>query len=146
MNVNTPEHELLEAADQAVRDHDAVADEERIKYLFEHNYDDGIGVVGVDKTLAALLNGQVQELYMTASLDDITYDRDSVRNVLTDYAPGTDGEVADATERSMLIDELIKQAARSADKIRFIEDPHLLKTVGGVGAILRYQAKGVSNV
>lgn len=145
MNVNTPEHELLETADQAVRDHDAEADKERIEYLFEHNYDDGIGVVGVDKTLAALLNGQVQDLYVTANLDDITYNRDSVRSVLTDYAPGTDGEVADAAEKAMLVDELIKQAARSADTVRFIEDPHLLKAVGGVGAILRYQAKGVSN-
>ena len=146
MNVNTPEHELLEAADQAVREHDAKADKEKIDYLLEHNYEDGVGVVGVDKTLAALLNGQVQELYVTADLDDVTYDRDSVRLVLANYAPGTDGEMPDATERAMLVDELIKLAARSADAIKIIEDPHLLKTVGGVGAILRYQAKGVSNV
>jgi peptide chain release factor subunit 1 len=146
MNVNTPEHELLEAADRAVRDADAEADKEKVDFLFEHNYDDGVGVAGVEKTLAALFSGQVQELYLTADLDEITYDRNAVRTVLASYAPGEDGELPDATERAMLIDELIKQAARSADRIRFIEDPHLLKTVGGVGAILRYQAKGVSNI
>lgn len=146
MNINTPEHELLEAADQAVRDADADGDKQKVEYLFEHSYEDGVGVVGVEKTLAALLNGQVQELYLTADLDQISYDRNAVRTVLADYAPGTDGDLPDASERAMLIDELIKQAARSADRIRFIEDPHLLKTVGGVGAMLRYQAKGVSIV
>lgn len=146
MNVNTPEHELLEAADKAVREADADGDKQKVEYLFEHNYDEGIGVAGVDKTLAALLNGQVQELYVTADLDQITYDRNAVRTILAAYAPGEDGGLPDATERAMLVDELIKQAARSADSVRFIEGPHLLKTVGGVGAILRYQAKGVSNI
>jgi peptide subunit release factor 1 (eRF1) len=129
-----------------VREADAEGDKEKIEFLFEQNYDDGIGVVGVEKTLAALLNGQVQELYLTADLDEITYDRNAVRSVIKDYAPGSDDELPDAAERAMLVDELVKQAARSADRVRIIEDTHLLKTVGGVGAILRYQAKGVSNV
>ena len=124
---------------------DAEVDKARIEYLFEHNYDNGIGVTGVDKTLAALMNGQVQELYLTADLDQITYSRGDVRQVLADYAPGDQPtEDADPNEPELLIDELVKYAAQSSDGIRIIEDPHLLKTAGGVGAILRYQAKGVS--
>lgn len=146
LNVNTPEHELLDAAENAVREYDEATDKEKIDFLIEQNYDDGLGVVGVDKTLAALLNGEVQELYITSNPDDITYNRDAVRGVLANYAPGEDGELPDAAERAMLVDELIKQASQSADKVRFIEDPHLLKTVGGVGALLRYRVQGVSNV
>ena len=64
--------------------------------------------------------------------------------MLEAYAPGEPTENTDPNERELLIDELIKYAAESSDRIRIIEDPHLLKTAGGVGAILRYQAKGVS--
>lgn len=144
LHIDTPEDELVEAAERALREHDAEADKKKIDYLFEHNYDEGIGVTGVDKTLAALMNGQVMELYLTADLDEITYSRGDVEQVLEAYAPGEPTENTDPNERELLIDELIKYAAESSDRIRIIEDPHLLKTAGGVGAILRYQAKGVS--
>lgn len=145
LHIETPEDKLIDEATQALRKHDAEADKERIEYLFEHNYDEGVGVTGVDKTLAALMNGQVQELYLTADISEITYRRGDVEQVLADYAPGDQPtEEADPNEPKLLIDELIKYAAQSSDKLRIIEDPHLLKTAGGVGAILRYQAKGVS--
>ena len=146
LNVNTPEHEILEAATELLREKDAEQDKERIATLLEQNYDDGIGVTGVEKTLTALLNGQVQELYINADLDQINYRRNDVRQILKAYEPGEDSDLPDPGERAELIDELLKRAAGSADRIRFIDDPHLLKTVGGVGAILRYQAKGVSNI
>lgn len=145
MNVNTPEHELIEAARDAVGQHDALRDKEKIDYVFEVNYDGGVGVTGFEKTLSALYNGQVQELYLSADPDDIVYRREDVKLLLKQYAPGLDGDMPEASERETLIDELIKQAATSAERIRLIEDPHLLKKAGGVGAVLRYQVKGVSN-
>ena len=145
LNANTPEHELIDAAREAVIEHDKKADKEKIDYVFEVNYDGGVGVTGFEKTLSALFNGQVQELYLSSNPDDIVYRREDVKLILSEYAPGLDGELPEVSERETLIDELVKQAAASAERIRFIEDPHLLKSVGGVGAILRYQAKGVSN-
>jgi len=145
LNVNTPEHELLDAAMQAVQKNDTVVDKEKIDYLLEHNYDEGVGVAGFAKTLTALLNGQVQELYITSDIEDITYNTGQINKILKDYAPGEDGDMPDPHRHTLLIDELLVRAAESADEIRFIEDPELLKEAGGVGAILRYQAKVVSN-
>jgi peptide chain release factor subunit 1 len=146
LNVNTPEHEIAEAAREAVERHDAEADKERVEYLFEVNYDDGVGVTGFEKTLAALFNGQVQEVYLSADVDDIVYRTEDVKAVLKSYAPGMDDSVPETGQKELLLDEIIRQAAVSADRIRFVKDPHLLKTVGGIGAILRYQTKGASNV
>lgn len=144
-NVNTPEHEIAEAAREAVSQHLGESDKEKIEYLFEVNYEDGVGVTGFDKTLSALFNGQVQELYLSADPENITYRTSDVRLVLKEYDPGIDENLPDASEKEFLIDELIKLASSSADAVRFISDEHLLKTAGGVGAILRYQVKGVSN-
>lgn len=145
LNVNTPEHEIATAAAAAVEEHGKEMEKETADHLFEVNYDGGTGVTGIEHTLAALFNGQVQELYLSSNMDDIVYRTGDVKVLLKDYAPGIDEDLPDANEKEFLVDELIRQAARSADKIRFIEDPQLLKKVGGVGALLRYQAKGVSS-
>jgi peptide subunit release factor 1 (eRF1) len=145
LNVNTPEHEIGDASEKAVAEHKVKAEKETIDHLFEVNYEDGVGVTGFENVLSALFNGQVQELYLSSNPDDIVYRREEVKLLLKNYAPGLNDDLPEVSERESLIDELIKLAASSADRVRFIEDPHLLKTVGGVGAILRYQAKGVSN-
>lgn len=145
LNVNTPEHEIATAAAAAVEEHGKEAEKETTDNLFEVNYDGGTGVAGMEPTLAALLNGQVQELYLSSNPDDIVYRTGDIKVLLKDYAPGLNEDLPDPNEKIFMLDELIRQAARSADKITFIEDPQLLKQVGGVGALLRYQAKGVSN-
>jgi len=145
INVNTPEHEISEAARAAVEKYEASRDKENIDHLFEVNYDDGVGVTGVEKTLTALLNGQVQELYLSADPDDVAYRAEDIRVVIKNYPDIEEGRF-ETRDKELLIDEMIKLAAGSAERIRFIEDPHLLKAVGGAGAILRYQTKGASNV
>lgn len=145
LNVKTPEHELIAAAIDAINRHDAIADKEKIDYLVEMDYDGGVGVTGFEKTLTALFNGQVRELYLSADPNDIAFQRADLKVLLKGYAPGLDEDLPEINEHEALVDELIKLAAASAERIRFIEDPHLLTTVGGVGAILRYQAKGVAH-
>jgi peptide subunit release factor 1 (eRF1) len=143
LNIDTPEHELLEAAEQAIFQNQTLVDKEKIDNLFEQNYDDGLGVTGVEKTLAALSNGQVQELYISADFTGIEYDPKQVYKVLSAYAAGDDGEVPDIRRQGMVVDELLRRAVESADTIRFIKDENLLSEVGGVGALLRYKiAKG----
>jgi peptide chain release factor subunit 1 len=146
LNVKSPVHEVYEAAAKAIDEHDIELEKQEIERLLENNYDDGIGVVGAEETLKALLNGQVQELFISANPDDISYSRNDVRAVLKAYEPGEDGDLPDASEKIEIINEFVKRAAMSADSIRFVSDPQLLKTHGGIGAILRYQAKGVSNI
>ncbi|MFN6964344.1 MAG: Vms1/Ankzf1 family peptidyl-tRNA hydrolase [Pyrinomonadaceae bacterium] len=145
-NIDTPENELAQAAAELLRSHDAEEDKAMIAQLVEQDYDRGRGVTGVETTLTALLNGQVQELYMSASPEAVRYNRNEVRQVIAEYQPGEDSELPDPREARMVIDELLRRAAQTADRIRFIEDPELLAAAGGVGALLRYQAKGVTNL
>lgn len=139
LNVNTPEHELLDEAEKAIRRHDTLQDKEKIDRLFEENYDGGLAVVGVEKTLAALSNGQVQELFLSADFDKIKYNKNNVEEVLENYAPGEDTQPPSVKNSGMIVDELIRKGLNSADNIRFIEDENLLKNAGGVGALLRYR-------
>jgi peptide chain release factor subunit 1 len=140
LNVNTPEQELLDAAEQAVHQNNTLVDKEKIDNLIEQNYDEGLGVTGVEKTLEALSNGQVQELYVSANFDSIEYDAKKVYKVLNAYAPGEDGaEIPNIRKSGAVIDELLRRAFDSADSVRFIKDENLLKEFGGVGALLRYQ-------
>jgi peptide chain release factor subunit 1 len=145
LNVRTPAHEVLDSAGKAINAHRTITQKERVDFLNEQNYEDGIGVTGVEKTLAALFNGQVQELLISSDFDTIKYDYDSIWKTLKAYEPGVDAALPPAGEQGMIIDELIKQAVDSAENITFIEDENLLKEFGGIGAILRYQVKGVTN-
>lgn len=139
LNIDTPEHQLLEEAQKAIHWHNTLEDKEKIDRLFEENYDGGLGVVGVEKTLAALSNGQVQELYLSADFGRIKYNAKKLNEVIEAYAPGEETEPPDVGQAGMIVDELIRRGLNSADDIRFIEDENLLAKAGGIGAILRYK-------
>jgi peptide chain release factor subunit 1 len=136
--IHTPEHEILEATMEAVRARDAETDAEKVNRLLDEYRADGLGVVGVDATLAALSNGQVEELLLSASLKEIRYDEKQVEKVLSAYAQGG-GAAPDASDPRSVADELIARAQTSAARITFIEDAQLLAGIGGVGALLRYK-------
>lgn len=142
LEIRASEDEILEAAAQVIHQHDTLKDKEKIDHLKEQNYDGGFGVVGVEKTLEALSNGQVQELYLSASFDKIKYNAKKVGEVLEAYAPGDEDEIPHISQAGEIIDELIRRGLESADNIRFIEDENLMKGTGGVGAILRYKING----
>lgn len=139
LDIKTPEKEILDAAETAIKQHDTLKDKEKIDFLKEQNYDEGFSVTGVSETLKALENGQVQELYLSADFNEIQYNKPDVKEVLKNYAPGADGEMPNASHAGMIADELIRQALNSADHIRFIEDENLLEEFGGVGALLRFK-------
>lgn len=109
----------------------------------------GLGVLGVEKTLEALSNGQVEELAIVSSFDAISYDKKQVKEVLENYAPGEDQssteDLPDYHEQRQIADELIIRAINSAAKIHFIEDASLLEENGGVGAVLRFNMNATAN-
>jgi peptide chain release factor subunit 1 len=139
LDINTPEHEILQTTLEALRAHDAETDVEKTRRLLDEYRADGLAVVGVADTLAALSNGQVEELLISASLRNIQYDEREVSKVLEAYAPLVETE-ADTGEPRMIADELVSRAQQlSAARITFIEEESLLKEVGGTGALLRYK-------
>jgi peptide chain release factor subunit 1 len=139
LGVKTPEHEVLEATMQLMRVHNATTDAEKVKRLLDEYRADGLAVVGVAATLAALSNGQVEELLISASMRGIRYDEQQVEKVMAAYAPAT-GHTADTSEPRTIADELVRRAQQmSSARVTFIEDESLLVTAGGVGALLRYR-------
>lgn len=136
------ENELKAAALEIVQKHDREQDREAVARMIGAKESSELGVTGVSATLAALSNGQVEELLILASPDRIRYNEENVEQVLEDYAPGDDNSLTDAlpdtSEKRLILDELIVRAYNSSARIRFIEETSILSGVGGVGAILRY--------
>ncbi len=138
IDIRTPEHEIMERTLETFRARDAVIDMERVEELKNAVRGTNLGVAGAADTLAALSNGQVDELFLTAGMSEIEHEPDETRAVLKAYAPGEEGEILDSSRRRIVVDELIKRAKETGASIHFITDASLLATMGGVGATLRY--------
>jgi peptide chain release factor subunit 1 len=113
LDVNAPENEVLAATLDSLREQDATDDADKVRRLFEQHRAGGLAVVGRDETLAALEMGQVDELVVSASLEQIHPEE--------------------------VPDELVTKAAQTSASVSFIQDAALLEPVGGVGAFLRYR-------
>jgi peptide subunit release factor 1 (eRF1) len=92
--------------------------------------------------LAALRNGQVNELLISARLEQIEADHEKPVREILEKELGMLTE-PDSDLRMVLSDALVTRARQIGASITFIEDPSLLEHVGGVGALLRYRHAGV---
>ena len=136
--IDTPEHELLDESLTAFRRHDSLTDMEKVQRLLNEYRADDLGVAGVPETLAALSNGQVEEMLIAAKPDSIQYDEEEVKKVLELYR----GEepLPDELDQRSVADELVKRAnTLSSATVTFIEDSTRLEMLGGVGGFLRYR-------
>lgn len=137
LGIDTPEHELLEESLAAFRRHDSLTDMQKVEQMLDQFRGDDLAVAGVPDTLAALSNGQVEEMLLVAAADGLKFDEAEVRKVLEVY--GAD-DIPETLDQRTVADELIRRANQmSAAKVTFIEDTTRLKQVGGVGALLRYR-------
>lgn len=140
LSVKTPEHELLETTIETYRKHDAVSDMEKVQQLKDEYRAGGLAVVGVAETLAALSNGQVEELLISGAVNNIEFEEKEVERVIAAYATGEGAVRPVNLEPRTVADELVTRAQQiSSAKVTFIEDQSLLDRVGGVGALLRYR-------
>lgn len=137
LGIDTPEHELLEETLNAFRRHDSLTDMEKVERLLGEFRGDNLAVAGVPDTLAALTNGQVEEMLIVAAADGLKFDEAEVRKVLEVY--GAD-DIPETLDHRAVADELIRRANQmSAAQVTFVEDATRLEQVGGVGALLRYR-------
>ena len=138
LDISTPEHEILKETNEVLRERDAETDAEKVARMLNEYRAGGLAVVGVEKTLAALSNGQVDELLLTATPAEISYSEKKVEKVIEAYDAGASADL-DTSETRVVADELIRRAQSTSARVTFIEDVSLLSDVGGVGALLRYQ-------
>lgn len=138
LGIDTPEHELLEESLAAFRRHDSLTDMEKVERLLNEYRADDLGVGGVAETLAALSNGQVEEMLIAAKPESLVYDEAEVKKVLTLYR--NEQPLPDELDQRSVADELVRRAnVLSSAKVTFIEDSKRLEGLGGVGGFLRYR-------
>jgi len=144
LGINTPEHEVLEESLTAFRRHDSLTDTEKVQRLLNEYRADDLGVGGVPETLAALSNGQVEELLIAAKAESIQFDMEEVEKVLKLYQ---DEPLPEPLEQRTVADELVRRAnVLSSAKVTFIEDSTRLEGIGGVGGFLRYRIEPQRNI
>jgi peptide subunit release factor 1 (eRF1) len=109
-----PVTEILAAANELLREHDAKTDVETAGRLLDVYRSGGLAVAGPEDVGRALQWSQVDELVIAATLE------------------------REGPEREKEAAELVALARRTEAKVTFIEDPKLLEPIEGVGAFLRY--------
>jgi peptide subunit release factor 1 (eRF1) len=147
LDINAAEHEILSETMEVMRGYDAQTDVEKVQRLLDEYRAGGLAVVGSQDTLEALSMGQVEELLVTATQQDIEGDAadvailsDTLEEVPEPVVGGVDGAVAEIAPDSVVVsDDLVTRARQTSARITFIEDATLLAEVGGVGALLRYR-------
>lgn len=135
--------EIEETTREAMGIDNATGDHAQVKRVLDAaNAAAGMGSLGLEDTLRALSNGQVQKLVVSADLEAIEYDEKEVQRILNQYAPGDDNSGREAMPKANIAGEiadlLIVKAINTDAKIEFIEDASLLEQAGGVGAVFRY--------
>jgi peptide subunit release factor 1 (eRF1) len=138
LSIDTPEHELLQESLKAFHAKDSLTDMQNVEKFLGEFRGDNLAVAGVPDTLAALSNGQVEELIIASSSGKLKYDEDEVKQVLDAYQAIAAGP--EVLNEKSIADELVRRARQlSSARVTFIEDATRLEQVGGVGALLRYR-------
>lgn len=146
----TANAEVVKAALESMRRLNERTDREKVDAAVGAYRAGGLGVVGPDRTLLALTNGQVDELLLTASLATLgaLHNTPAAAMALANDAglaePAVEtavaGEPAHADVGTVrLADELVTKAHQTAARVTFIEDASLLEPYGGVAALLRFR-------
>jgi peptide chain release factor subunit 1 len=138
LDITTPEHEVMQASFEAVRAHDALKDAEKIEKVLDKYLGSGFAVAGARDTLIALTLGQVDEMLLSASEQDV---RDDLTGKDADLIPALPGDdPGNGGARSAVIaDELVARARQTDAGVTFIEDAARLAAHGGVCAKLRFR-------
>lgn len=139
LDIKTPEHAVLKATMDSLREHNLQTDAEKVRQLFDDYRAGGLAVVTWKDTVEAIERGQVDELLLTASAREIRTDVQEIDDAaVNQYSSDTPPD--SCTEpRLMPADLLVTLARQTGARVTFIEDTALLSSVGGVGAMLRYR-------
>ncbi len=138
--------DVLKASVEAIAKVNTSTDREKVSAALDGYRAGGLGVVGPESTLTALINGQVDELLIAADLQQMrplsmpagsANDAAIAEPVLEPVSAGEPGGAQPEIVR--LADELVMKAKQTGAKLTFIEDPALLADYGGVAALLRFR-------
>ena len=140
LDIHASEQDVLSATLERLQEQDAKTDAEKVDRLMQHYRGRGLAVVGPQETLEALANGQVEELVISATLDQSHPQPEEVEAILAPEIPDSEGGTeSEEPRQASLPDLLVTKAKQTGAIVTFIEDAALLESIGGVGAFLRWR-------
>ena len=150
LDAKAPLEDVLSATVEAMGRQNERTDREKVDAAIGAYRAGGLGVVGPEETLEALVKGQVDELLLAASVSALrnvsarvtqtTANDSTLVEPAVETAAG--GEAAQADPRVVrLADEFVTRAKQTGARITFIEAPSLLRSYGGVAAVLRFRIR-----
>ena len=148
LDARAPVNDILEASLEAMHRLSERTDREKVDAAIGQYRAGGLGVVGPEETLSALLKGQVDELLLTAAMSQLrplngngaSTANDAVLPESAVESVSSGDEASDvAPEVVRLADELVTKAKQTGARITFVEDPSLLAPHGGAAALLRFR-------
>jgi peptide chain release factor subunit 1 len=137
LEITAPEQEVLNATLESMRRYDAQTDAERVAQILGDYRAGGLATAGVHDVLLALSIGQADEVLVDAAPANVAVE-ETEPVAKSSVAESAEGPPVDARHDSVA-DEIVRKAKQTAADVRFIEDPSLLASVGGVAASLRYK-------
>ena len=140
LDIRAPEHEVLKATMESLREHNTQTDAEQVRRLLDEYRAGGLAVVGARDAISALYQGQADELLLSASARDIRFDGEEFDGARAKNHGVPAQLFSGGAEPHLLAADLIVAHARQTGaRVTFVEDAALLADVGGVGALLRYR-------
>ena len=140
--------DVLKTTLEAMKRLDERTDRDKVEAAVGGYRAGGLGVIGPEDTLDALIKGQVEELLVSSSVRELRGLPRSSRVMSARDAGDAEsavdtavaGEAADGDPQVVrLADELVTKAKQTGARITFIEDASLLSRYGGVAALLRFR-------
>jgi peptide chain release factor subunit 1 len=137
LDVNSPDHVILQQSLDAFHAYDDRRDLDKVSYMIGEYRAGGLAVIGVLETFSALEKGQVDELILAASPSEIETPEEAF--AITPEPAGAAAAPDPEARAALVADALVTKAQQTSAKVSFIENPALLRGVGGCGALLRYK-------
>ena len=140
LDIRAPEHEVLKATMESLREHNTQTDAEKVRRLLDEYRAGGLAVVGARDTLSALYQGQADELLLSASAREIRCEGEEFDGASA-KVHGVPAQLfsGGAEPHLMAANLIVAHARQTGARVTFVEDAALLADVGGVGALLRYR-------
>jgi len=140
LDLKASDQDVFQSTLERMREEDAKTDTEKIARLFREFRSRGLACVGPQETLQALANGQVDELLISADLEQSHAEEEPIDAVLAPEVPDATGGTDSDEPRQVLIADLLVTKAKQTDaRISFIQDAAQLAEVDGVAAFLRWR-------
>ena len=152
MKIDTyaPADEVLKTSLAAMKRVREQSEREKVEAAIGSYRAGGLGVVGPEDTLDALIKGQVDELLIASTVRELQAVAEGTA-VQARAAIGGSGDeplvetvaageaAAAAPDAVRFADELVTKATQTSSRITFVEDSSLLADYGGVAALLRFR-------